>query len=99
MEKERWNLVKDSELDLMPSLTWSYNNLPSEVKPCFQYCSLIPKGHAFHKKDLILKWMALDLMDHTESFNLEDIGSKNFDVLLQMSFFGKVDDRYYYMYY
>ncbi|KAL8139383.1 hypothetical protein V2J09_005404 [Rumex salicifolius] len=62
---EEWELLRNVKLPklgqnqengIMPVLRLSYNHLSTNLKPCFAYCSLFPKGHRFHKEDLVHLW-------------------------------------------
>ncbi|XP_024006082.1 putative disease resistance protein At3g14460 [Eutrema salsugineum] len=65
----------------------SYDSLPCHLKRCFAFCSLFPKGHEFDRKDLVLLWMAVDLLYQPGSYEeLEDIGNKYLDDLVARSF-------------
>ncbi|XVE74189.1 hypothetical protein DITRI_Ditri11bG0178900 [Diplodiscus trichospermus] len=66
---------------IFPSLRWSYHDLPSELKPCFAYCSLLPKDYEFNQDELVLLWLAEGFLQ------LEELGRNCFSDLLSMSFF------------
>ncbi|KAH7576049.1 hypothetical protein JRO89_XS02G0282200 [Xanthoceras sorbifolium] len=83
-----WNLPT-KEGDIMPALRLSYHYLPSYLKPCFAYCSLLPKDYEFEKEEIILLWMAqgfLQQKDSTEE-QMEDLGDSYFRELQSRSFF------------
>ncbi|QHO52111.1 putative disease resistance protein RGA3 [Arachis hypogaea] len=73
-DSEVWNLDQE-ETDILPSLKLSYNNLPSEVKQCFSYCSCFPKDYKYDGTELIMFWMAHGLLQPSrEEEDAEDIG-------------------------
>ncbi|KAH7576042.1 hypothetical protein JRO89_XS02G0281300 [Xanthoceras sorbifolium] len=83
-----WNLPTE-EGDIMPALRLSYHYLPPHLKPCFAYCSLLPKDYEFKEEEIILLWMAqgfLQQKDSTEE-QLEDLGDSYFRELQSRSFF------------
>ncbi|KAL5789191.1 hypothetical protein ACOSQ2_004079 [Xanthoceras sorbifolium] len=83
-----WNLPT-KEGDIMPALRLSYHYLPPHLKPCFAYCSLLPKDYEFEKEEIILLWMAqgfLQQKDSTEE-QMEDLGDSYFRELQSRSFF------------
>ncbi|KAL5789187.1 hypothetical protein ACOSQ2_004075 [Xanthoceras sorbifolium] len=83
-----WNLPT-KEGDIMPALRLSYHYLPPHLKPCFAYCSLLPKDYEFEKEEIILLWMAqgfLQQKDSTEE-QMEDLGDSYFWELQSRSFF------------
>ena len=61
-----------------------YDELPAQLKRCFAYCSIFPKGYEFEKEKLVLLWMAEGLLQNRGK---EDDGNKCFDELLSESFF------------
>ncbi|MED6108118.1 hypothetical protein PIB30_020564 [Stylosanthes scabra] len=86
LESEIWELPED-ESEIVPALRVSYHYLPSHLKRCFVYCSLFPEDYQFDKDELILLWMAEDLVQPMENNTLENIGSIYFDELVARSFF------------
>ncbi|QHO25797.1 Putative disease resistance RPP13-like protein [Arachis hypogaea] len=86
LKSEIWELPED-ESKIVPALRVSYHYLPSHLKRCFVYCSLFPEDYRFGKNELILLWMAEDLLRPTENNTLEDIGCAYFDELVARSFF------------
>ncbi|XP_052112826.1 putative disease resistance RPP13-like protein 1 [Arachis duranensis] len=86
LKSEIWELPKD-ESKIIPALRVSYHYLPSHLKRCFVYCSLYPEDYQFDKNELVLLWMAEDLLQPIENNALEDIGCAYFDELVARSFF------------
>ncbi|XP_043708091.1 putative disease resistance protein RGA3 isoform X2 [Telopea speciosissima] len=83
---EIWDLPEE-KTNIMPTLRLSYVHLPANVKRCFAYCSIFPKGYQFRKEELILLWMAEGFVHSKGTAQLEDIGGEYFDDLLFRSFF------------
>ncbi|XP_047150464.1 putative disease resistance protein At3g14460 [Vigna umbellata] len=88
-----WNNVLESDIwalpgSIIPALRISYNHLPPHLKRCFVYCSLYPKDFEFRKDELILLWMAEDLIKTPrKGKTLEEVGHDYFDDLVSRSFF------------
>ncbi|TVU29178.1 hypothetical protein EJB05_20735, partial [Eragrostis curvula] len=73
--------------EILPVVRLSYAHLPPQLKKCFAYCSLFPKGYIFDKKELIRLWMAQGFLQQHERLQPEDVGRKYFDELLGRCFF------------
>jgi len=84
-----WNLpIEDSKI--IPALLLSYYHLPSNLKRCFAYCALFPKGHKFDKESLILSWMAENFLQCSwQSKSPKEVGEQYFNDMLSRSFFQK----------
>nr|KYP41635.1 Putative disease resistance RPP13-like protein 1 [Cajanus cajan] len=86
MDFEIWDLAVE-ESNILQTLRLSYNQLPPYLKPCFAYCSILPKGFEFEEKELVLLWMAEGLLEQQSQKQLEDIGHEYFQELLSASLF------------
>ncbi|CAA7029917.1 unnamed protein product [Microthlaspi erraticum] len=74
--------------NILPVLKLSYDFLPPQLKRCFALCSIFPKGYVFDREELVLLWMAIDLLYQPRSNRkLKDIGYDYFDDLVARSFF------------
>ncbi|PRQ55754.1 putative P-loop containing nucleoside triphosphate hydrolase, leucine-rich repeat domain, L [Rosa chinensis] len=98
-EITEWEKMLDNKLwlsdksDILPVLQLSYYYLPSKLKRCFAYCSILPKDYEFGETQLILLWMAEGLIEKPlkpeDSRHLEDVASEYFSELLSRSLFQK----------
>ncbi|CDP11750.1 unnamed protein product [Coffea canephora] len=70
---ELWNLPED-ETRILPALRLSYLNLPVELRGCFAYCAVFPKGSEIEKEEVIHLWMANGLITSNGTMEVEDVG-------------------------
>nr|XP_048318643.1 putative disease resistance RPP13-like protein 1 isoform X3 [Ziziphus jujuba var. spinosa] len=69
-ENEKWKTILDGEIPdfsyedskIRSVLLLSYSYLPLHLKRCFVFCSVFPKGYEFQKHQLVLLWMAANLL-------------------------------------
>ncbi|XP_020971009.1 putative disease resistance protein At3g14460 isoform X2 [Arachis ipaensis] len=105
---EEWNKILSSDIwefpvtdsKILPALLISYYHLPAYLKRCFVYCSLYPKDHKFDKDELILLWMAEDLLRAPKRREtLEEVGHECFDDLASRLFFKQLEysEKYFVM--
>jgi hypothetical protein len=96
LDRDAWKEVLNSNIwdiaevknEIAPALMLSYHHLPSHLKRCFAYCSVLPKDYVFEEKQLVLLWMAEGLLQPQEGRKqMEDLGSEYFHNLLSRSFF------------
>ncbi|KAG5071110.1 hypothetical protein AAZX31_03G040900 [Glycine max] len=92
LESDIWKLP-ESQCKIIPALRISYQYLPPHLKRCFVYCSLYPKDYEFQKKDLILLWMAEDLLKLPNRGKALEAGYEYFDDLVSRSFFQRSSNR------
>ncbi|KAJ3697517.1 hypothetical protein LUZ61_001222 [Rhynchospora tenuis] len=84
LECELWE--SDGKDEIFPALKVSYYSLPPELKPCFLYSSLFPRGFLFAKDQLIHMWMAQGYICPVGGKRPEDIGDSYFSELCMRSF-------------
>ncbi|KAL4393006.1 hypothetical protein AHAS_Ahas02G0008800 [Arachis hypogaea] len=99
-DAEEWKAVLRSAIwdfpmkncKIIPALLISYFQLPPYLKCCFVYCSLFPKDHYFEKNELVLLWMAEDLLRLPKrGESLEEVGCECFEELTSRLFFKPAD--------
>ncbi|KAK7845215.1 putative disease resistance RPP13-like protein 1 [Quercus suber] len=82
-----WDLPTENN-SIIPALRLSYHYLSPHLKRCFAYCSILPKDYEFKKEELVLLWMAEDLVQQSEgNGRMEKIGKQYFDDLVSRSLF------------
>ncbi|XP_038973689.1 putative disease resistance protein RGA3 [Phoenix dactylifera] len=86
LQDESWEF-SGGDGDISRAVSLSYQQLPAHLKPCFAYCSLIPKGYEFEKEFIVQLWIAQNFIQPGGGERIEDIGSYYFDSLVQKSFF------------
>jgi hypothetical protein len=87
LKSDIWDLPEGNN-SILPALRLSYHYLPSHLKRCFAYCSILPKDYEFKKDDLVPLWMAEDLLLQSKgNERMEEIGEWYFDDLVSRSFF------------
>ncbi|CAL2237267.1 unnamed protein product [Prunus armeniaca] len=93
LNNKLWSL--SNERDILPVLRLSYHYLPSHLKRCFAYCSILPNDYEFREQQLILLWMAEGLIQPQPEHNkqMEDLGTDYFQELLSRSLFQKSSNK------
>ncbi|KAI4333060.1 hypothetical protein L6164_017913 [Bauhinia variegata] len=82
------NASEDS-LPIPPFLILCYLDLPAELKRCFAYLSLFPKGYQCKPKEVVPLWMAqgfLHQQSKSSGKSMEEIGDEYFGYLIMRSF-------------
>ncbi|XP_059441791.1 putative disease resistance RPP13-like protein 1 [Corylus avellana] len=96
LDRDEWEKVLKSKIwglsevriEIAPAFILSYYHLPSNLKRCFAYCSILPKDYEFKEEELVLLWMAEGLIQPLEEGKqMEDLGIEYFCNLLSRSFF------------
>ncbi|KAM6547063.1 hypothetical protein CsatB_027799 [Cannabis sativa] len=95
-DAEKWKQIANSNLwelqdkrseSLPAALEVSYFYLPPYLKGCFSYCSIFPKGYEFKREELVLIWMAENLVQYSKrTRRIEEVGREYFDDLVSFSF-------------
>ncbi|XP_047080688.1 disease resistance RPP13-like protein 4 [Lolium rigidum] len=90
-EKKRheWKMVLDDSIwsvnempeELNHAVYLSYEDLPSCIKQCLLYYSLIPKTATLEKDDIVGMWIGEGIL-HGTSDNLEELGTKYYKELI-----------------
>ncbi|XP_059440953.1 putative disease resistance RPP13-like protein 1 [Corylus avellana] len=87
LKSKIWDIPEERS-GIVPALMLSYHHLPSHLKRCFMYCSILPEDYKFEEHQLVLLWMAEGLIQPPEGDKqMEDLGSEYFHDLLSRSFF------------
>ncbi|XP_060961075.1 putative disease resistance protein At3g14460 [Cannabis sativa] len=85
-----WELTHERSEGLPAALEVSYYYLPLHLKRCFAFCSIFPKGYQFQREELVLLWMAENLVMRSKgNRRIEEVAGEYFDDLVSMSFFVK----------
>ncbi|KAM6570721.1 hypothetical protein CsatB_018706 [Cannabis sativa] len=87
LNNDIWELYERKQVNILPSLWFSYLYLPSKLKQCFAYCSLFPKDFEFTEDGMILLWMAEGFLHSENGKRLEEVGEEYFEDLISKSFF------------
>ncbi|XP_059440896.1 putative disease resistance RPP13-like protein 1 [Corylus avellana] len=88
LKSKIWDIPDLEKSGIVPALMLSYHHLPSHLKRCFMYCSILPEDYKFEEQELVLLWMAECLIQQPEGDKqMEDLGSEYFKDLLSRSFF------------
>ncbi|CAK9322833.1 unnamed protein product [Citrullus colocynthis] len=97
-----WRIVKEKLLaqeekdnSILATLRLCYNQMPSQLKPCFLHCSQLPDDRIFSSNDLIQLWMADGLLHSPDENNLsmESIGEKYFMELWSRCFIQEIEEH------
>jgi Leucine-rich repeat (LRR) protein len=91
LKSELWDLPID-EMGILPALRLSYKHLPSHLKRCFAYCSILPKDYPFKKVQLIMLWMAEGFLQQSKNKTMEEVGNEYFLTLESRSIFQECSD-------
>ncbi|KAJ1276970.1 hypothetical protein BS78_05G257800 [Paspalum vaginatum] len=88
---EFWKITANAKelKETMGALWWSYQQLGVDTRRCFQYCSTFPKGYILERYNLVRMWIAQGFVNaagSNETEELEDVGMRYFQELLQFSF-------------
>ncbi|KAH7855820.1 hypothetical protein Vadar_029376 [Vaccinium darrowii] len=77
-DNQMWALAQgENENDILPVLRLSYDQMPSNLKQCFAYCSLFERDEIIDGKKLLYAWMAQGFVQRLdENGELEDIGER-----------------------
>nr|XP_010935354.1 putative disease resistance protein RGA4 [Elaeis guineensis] len=65
LESDAWSMSRLEE-ELPGALFLSYEDLPSDLKQCFLYCSLFPEDYPMNRDELIRYWVAEGFVRRTQ---------------------------------
>lgn len=99
--KESWEEVRSSlcfapgniqELeDRVKILSQSYYDLPSNLKACALYLSILPVNHKIDREWLVRKWIAEGFVSEMRGLTPEDVANNFLGVLVDRNFIQPVD--------
>ncbi|CAM0958813.1 unnamed protein product [Alopecurus aequalis] len=73
--------------DTMDTLWWSYQQLNSDIRRCFEYCNILPRRLKMKKTDLINLWIAQGFIKtNCAKEDMEDIAGGYIQELVSCSF-------------
>ncbi|KAJ1276569.1 hypothetical protein BS78_05G224200 [Paspalum vaginatum] len=86
-DESGWTKINTSDIwnepcednDVLPSLKLSYERMPPQLRICFSYCAIFPKGHNISGDDSVHQWIALGFVERSKGMNC-------IKILLEMSF-------------
>jgi hypothetical protein len=91
-----WNESYKENSGVLPSLKLSYERMSPQLRICFSYCAIFPKGHIIVEDELIHQWIALDFIKPSKGkVYIRKLLGMSF---LQVSKFPKVQQQYFYEY-
>ncbi|KAG8479674.1 hypothetical protein CXB51_029425 [Gossypium anomalum] len=90
---------KPLKCGIIPALRLNYHHLPSYLKRCFAYCSILLKDYEFEEEEVILLRREEGFLQQKAKFRTKDIGKQYFEDLVLRSFFQKSskDESWYVM--
>ncbi|KQJ89858.1 hypothetical protein BRADI_4g28177v3 [Brachypodium distachyon] len=97
-DKEMWKIEEDYPEDkispLFPSFKIIYYNMPHDLRLCFAYCSIFPKGSVIDKKKLIQQWIALDMIESRHGTLPLDVTAEKYIDELKAIYFLQVFEKH-----
>ncbi|XP_073102600.1 putative disease resistance protein RGA4 isoform X2 [Elaeis guineensis] len=77
LESDAWSMSRLEE-ELPGALFLSYEDLPSDFKQCFLYCSLFPEDYPMNRDELIRYWVAEGFVRRTQRDTIMEDLAKDF---------------------
>ncbi|KAG0543341.1 hypothetical protein BDA96_02G181900 [Sorghum bicolor] len=97
-DKDMWKIEEDFPenkiMPIFPSFKIIYYCMPHELRLCFAYCSIFPKGHVIDKKKLIQQWIALDMIESRHGTLPLDVTAEKYIDELKDIYFLQVLERH-----
>lgn len=83
--------IDQQQSDILPILRLSYEQLPSHLRQCFAYCSMLPKGVEIPREAFVNLWIAQGFVysDNADR-QVEEFGNHYFNELLSRFCFQEV---------
>lgn len=99
---QEWKAIEERNIrdtvtgkdEIMSILKLSYIHLSSEMKQCFAFLAVFPKGCLMYKEELIQLWMANGFIQEKGTMDLILRGESIFDELVWRSFLQDKQDSY-----
>lgn len=88
LNSELWEIT-EGEMEVLPALKLSYDQMPSDLKQCFLIFSLFPKDFTFIRENIVKLWISLGYIQLDGKKLAEDVGGSYFDNLVQRSMIQK----------
>ncbi|KAG8367837.1 hypothetical protein BUALT_Bualt16G0114200 [Buddleja alternifolia] len=93
-ENDLWE-IDQKQNDVLCLLRLSYEQLPSYLRQCFAYCSMLPKGLEIPREAFINLWIAQGFIHAVnENRQLEDIANQYFNEMLSRFCFQEVVEAF-----
>ncbi|XP_044429991.1 putative disease resistance protein RGA3 [Triticum aestivum] len=84
LDDSKWSTTKMPE-ELNYAVYLSYEYMPSDLKQCFLYYSLLPKSKDFNMNQVVAMWMSEGFI-HGNSSDLEELGRNYYRDLVSRNF-------------
>ena len=82
LDDAKWSIAGMPQ-DLNSAIYLSYEDMPSYLKQCFLYYSLLPKSRNFTLDQVVAMWMSEGFI-HGNSSDLEELGSDYYRELVSI---------------
>ncbi|XP_020575067.1 putative disease resistance protein RGA3 [Phalaenopsis equestris] len=82
LRNDAWSMRNLPE-ELRGALYLSYDDLPSNLKQCFVYCSLFPEDESLDRDDLVRLWVAEGFVKEQADSLVEDVAEEYYNELIR----------------